>query len=397
MSEDKNLIITKSGNTYEDENNAETIKILVPRQINGNDLGECIIHLCVLNQDNLGDEINISKCLQDYGDNLYVANIDITNKITYKTGEIQLWIKILNSDNQMVAKTNPVTYQIKEHFDIKDYIPESKLSLLDDFSIRMEDAVDAAEEAVSKPPLASDNGNWYVWDASIGDYKDSGIPINIDLTGYVKEDDLNNTLELAIDYTNKEIEKTKSYVDSEIAKFEVGGGGAVDQEYNPASENAQSGKAVAQAMAKIPTGGGDIVFSELANFTLKEEVNDITVPLSDDAFNYRSILIVIDTQTKATGQYWMYLGNIENMKNTKKNISHMNGALDGPKHATYTMIDFFKNYCFSSAVDTADYQYNSTYRGYMYPIIYKSFVANAIYVASMTFPAGTTIIVEGVM
>lgn len=171
----------------------------------------------------------------------------------------------------------------------------------------------------------------------------------------------------------------------------------VDQSYNPESTNAQSGIAVAEAIAKIPTGGGSITLSELANFTLEEEVNSITVPLSDNAFNYRSILISIDTQVATSGQYWMRLGNIDNMTNTKTIISHMNDALKGENHQTHTKIDFFKNYCFSSAVHTVNYQYNSTYRGYMYPLVYKSFVANAINIASMTFPAGTTIIVEGVM
>ena len=151
MTEDKILTITKAGNTYEDENNAEIIKVLLPRQVNGNDLSDCVIHLCVLNQENLGDEINISTNLKEYNDDLYVADINITNNITYKSGQIQLWIKVLNSDNQMVAKTNPIIYQIKKHLDIKDYIPEQNLSLLDDFSLRMEDAVDAAEEAVSRP------------------------------------------------------------------------------------------------------------------------------------------------------------------------------------------------------------------------------------------------------
>lgn len=207
MTEDKILTITKAGNTYEDENNAEVIKVLLPNKVNGNDLSDCVIHLCVLNQENLGDEINISAILKEHGDNLYVADINITNSITYKSGQIQLWIKVLNSDNEMVAKTNPVTYQIKEHLDIEDYIPEQSLSLLDDFSLRMENAVDAAEEAVSNPPIVGDNGNWYIWDANTGDYVDSEISVEIDLTGYVKEDDLDETLSDILKEANKYTDK----------------------------------------------------------------------------------------------------------------------------------------------------------------------------------------------
>ena len=148
MSEDKNLTITKSGNTYEDENNAEIIKVLLPRIINNNDLTECIVHLCILNQDGLGDEMNISSALKEYSNNLYVADVSITNKITYKSGQIQFWIKILNTKNELVAKTNIVSYRIKEHKDIEDYIPEQNLTLLDDFSIRMEQSLEKTNYAI---------------------------------------------------------------------------------------------------------------------------------------------------------------------------------------------------------------------------------------------------------
>ena len=38
MSKDKTLVITKSGTTYKNEHNAETIKIIVPKLIDGTDL-----------------------------------------------------------------------------------------------------------------------------------------------------------------------------------------------------------------------------------------------------------------------------------------------------------------------------------------------------------------------
>ena len=98
VSKDKILTITQMGNTYEDENNAEIIKILLPQMINDNDITGCVVHLCMINQDDVGDEINITSALKEYNDNLYVANIDVTNKITYKSGQVRFWIKILLSD-----------------------------------------------------------------------------------------------------------------------------------------------------------------------------------------------------------------------------------------------------------------------------------------------------------
>lgn len=184
MSKDKNLTITKLGNTYQDENKAESIRILLPRTIKNNDLTECIVHLCVINQENVGDEINISSILQEHNENIYFADIDITNKLTYKDGKIELWIKVINSDGGMVAKTNIITYQIKKHKDIEGYIPEQQLSLLDDFSFRMENAVDSVKYAITKTPFIGDNGNWFVWDVDSKDYVDSGVST----TGHVPEE-----------------------------------------------------------------------------------------------------------------------------------------------------------------------------------------------------------------
>lgn len=48
----------------------------------------------------------------------------------------------------------------------------------------------------------------------------------------------------------------------------------IDQTYSPESENAQSGKAVAQAVANF--GGGE-TFVTIANITLEEAVNTITI------------------------------------------------------------------------------------------------------------------------
>ena len=53
MSENKILTITKSGNTYQDEHNAETIKIFLPKTINNVDLKDCVIYLSLINQENL--------------------------------------------------------------------------------------------------------------------------------------------------------------------------------------------------------------------------------------------------------------------------------------------------------------------------------------------------------
>ena len=70
---------------------------------------------------------------------------------------------------------------------------------------------------------------------------------------------------------------TKQYVDNAVANS--GGGGTVDQTFNPESENAQSGKAVAQILNEMGTEFGvafeTIVVALEENYATKEYVNGL--------------------------------------------------------------------------------------------------------------------------
>lgn len=56
--------------------------------------------------------------------------------------------------------------------------------------------------------------------------------------------------------------------------FSGGGNTEVDQTYNPESENAQSGKAVAEAIANIPISGGNITAKIVNNVLVLEQSGD---------------------------------------------------------------------------------------------------------------------------
>lgn len=138
MSKDKTLVITKSGNTYQDENNAETIKIILPKEINSIDLKDCYIYLSFINQQGLGNVSELTEYITNYSEDYYVTEVPMYQMFTYKPGAIKMWIKVLHSPTEMVAKTNEVTYTIKPHKEIEGTIPEQEMSIIDGLVMKLD-------------------------------------------------------------------------------------------------------------------------------------------------------------------------------------------------------------------------------------------------------------------
>lgn len=157
MDEGKHLTITKDGFTFEGENNAEKISVILPKFINGHDLKECIVDLNIAHQDNIGDIVEITPLLKEFNGEFYSCEVDITNKVTFQAGNVQLWIKIINSASEMIAKSNPVKYTIRLHIDIDEIIPEQQLSLLDEWEIRMDTMLKQIQEIESSLTKITDH------------------------------------------------------------------------------------------------------------------------------------------------------------------------------------------------------------------------------------------------
>lgn len=127
MLEDKTLIVTKKGNTYQGENNAEIIKIILPRLLNGADIIDYRIYLHTLNKQNCGNKAELTESLSVLDEKHYVAQFPVTEILTEEAGNIDMWLSILHSseDKSVLAKTNPITYTVKPHFQIADDIDDN--------------------------------------------------------------------------------------------------------------------------------------------------------------------------------------------------------------------------------------------------------------------------------
>ena len=138
MSKDKTLTITKSGNTYQDENNSETIKIILPKLINSIDLKDCYIYLSFINQQGLDNVSDLTEYVTDYSEDYYVVEVPMYQMFTYEPGTIEMWIKVLHSSTEMVAKTNEIKYNIKTHKEIEGTIPEQEMSIINGLVMKLD-------------------------------------------------------------------------------------------------------------------------------------------------------------------------------------------------------------------------------------------------------------------
>ncbi len=150
MSKDKTLTVTKSGNTYQDENNAETIKIILPKAINSINLKDCYIYLSFINQQGLGNVSDLTEYVTDYSEDYYVAEVPMYQMFTYEPGTVKIWIKVLHSTTQMVAKTNEVVYTIQPHKEIEGTIPEQEMSIIDSLTMKLDVTAIKVDEVSGK-------------------------------------------------------------------------------------------------------------------------------------------------------------------------------------------------------------------------------------------------------
>lgn len=140
MSKDKTLIVTVPSTTYKDEHNAETIKIIMPKQVDNKDLKQCSIWLCFINEEKLGKAIDISEFLTDYSPSNYYVEFPMDNIFTYVAGEVKIWLKLLDGQTEMVDKTNYVIKHICKHPDeeLEGEVTEQERSVLESLALKLD-------------------------------------------------------------------------------------------------------------------------------------------------------------------------------------------------------------------------------------------------------------------
>ena len=133
-------MMTVPSTTYKNEHNAETIKIIMPKQIDSKDLKQCSIWLSFINEEKLGRSIDVSDFLKDYSSTCYYIEIPMDNIFTYVAGKVRIWLKLLDSQTEMVDYTNYVTHYIHKHPDeeLEGEITEQERSVLESLALKLD-------------------------------------------------------------------------------------------------------------------------------------------------------------------------------------------------------------------------------------------------------------------
>lgn len=158
MDSDKNLKITPNTvnkKNYKGENNFETLSVIYPKILDDKDLTQYIVQINIINQDNVGDVIDVVNPI-DMENGFLKFDYQIPDEWTYEVGEILLWLKILNTDG-IVGYTNEIKIPITDTKEISTFIPEQQLTLLDQWTIRMNEVEASALQAVEDAQEIADN------------------------------------------------------------------------------------------------------------------------------------------------------------------------------------------------------------------------------------------------
>ena len=150
MLEDRKLIVTKLGNIYQDENKAEILKIILPKKINNIELDECCIYLSFINQTGTGDVCDLTEYLSNYSDISYIIEVPMYRMFTCEPGAIEMWLKVLHSPTEMVAKTNEVSLSVGAHKEIEGTIPEQEMSIISKLVEKLEATTIKVDEVSGK-------------------------------------------------------------------------------------------------------------------------------------------------------------------------------------------------------------------------------------------------------
>ena len=159
MNEDKTLSQTIVSTNYENENKAEKIWFLLPKQYGDVNLSDCSIQLYVLNPNNLGKTYTLNLESELYKDTFLQSYFTITTDITSVTGNYEIWLNIVNVSTSMVIKTASTYLPVLNKKVISNYFSSSDLSTMDKIIVETtaikDTAVTASEMATQKASAAN--------------------------------------------------------------------------------------------------------------------------------------------------------------------------------------------------------------------------------------------------
>lgn len=152
MNNSKTLTLTTSSNSTIGENYAERVLFLIPEKYGHHNLSDYTCQINIISPDEINGDVITASLIPSTSNKGYLEfYYDIPDEYTAQIGYISFWIKFLGIDNSVIINTvGEVRILIKERKGIEGYIPEHSLSLLDEWTLKMEENNQISEEFYNK-------------------------------------------------------------------------------------------------------------------------------------------------------------------------------------------------------------------------------------------------------
>lgn len=134
---DKSISVSSSSPNYKGENITNSLRFLIPPDLNGIDIANATIELNIINSLNAGNIYPLTADTVPYNETLLSYTFEITTLFTNNPDTYSYWLTITSSENE-VLKTATSTFVVQDKPQSTSVIPESEQDLIDSIIYRIE-------------------------------------------------------------------------------------------------------------------------------------------------------------------------------------------------------------------------------------------------------------------
>lgn len=186
---DKRLILTKTVDTYVNENKFETIKVICEKVIDGYDIENTTVQLNVIPPHEQAVDIITLDLKQDENVSSRLSTeIKLPIEYIQMQGDLKFQIKVY--DNEIIGKSNIALFEIVNTLEVENFLTDNQLTMLDQYVTRFEKIASDLDKRLDEnknfpnigTSIGKENENWWIWDNDINEYIDTGVLAKANIT-----------------------------------------------------------------------------------------------------------------------------------------------------------------------------------------------------------------------
>ena len=186
---DKRLILTKTVDTYVNENKFETIKVICEKVIDGYDIENTTVQLNVIPPHEQAVDIITLDLKQDENVSSRLSTeIKLPIEYIQMQGDLKFQIKVY--DDEVIGKSNIALFEIVNTVEVENFLTDNQLTMLDQYVTRFENIASNLDKQLDENKnfpnigtgIGKENENWWVWNNDKKEYIDTGVLAKANIT-----------------------------------------------------------------------------------------------------------------------------------------------------------------------------------------------------------------------